>query len=52
MIEDATVELKKNGLDWKEDQMELISLGLNEEIEDFCLKKWRERLCDQKSGCA
>ena len=32
MIEDATEELKKKGLDWKEEEMELISLGFHGEI--------------------
>ena len=34
MIGDVTEELKKRGLDWKEDQMELISWGLCEEVGD------------------
>ena len=35
MIGDATEELKKRGLDWKEDQMELISWCLCEEVGDI-----------------
>ena len=31
-IGDATEELKKKGLDWKEDQMELMSWGLVEKM--------------------
>ena len=38
MVEDATAELKRKGLDSKEDQMELVSLGLNEEVEDLHLE--------------
>ena len=35
MIGDATEELKKRGLDWKEDQMELISWNFYEDVEDL-----------------
>ena len=37
MIEDATEELKKKGLDWKEEEMELISWGVYEEMGDIHL---------------
>ena len=39
MIGDATEELKKKGLDWKEDQMELISWGLDEKIGDLKIEE-------------
>ena len=32
MIEDAIEEQKKKGLDWKEEEMELISWGIYEEM--------------------
>ena len=35
MIGDATEELKKRGLDWKEDKMELISWGFYEDLGDL-----------------
>ena len=35
IIGDATEELKKRGLDWKEDEMELISWGFYEEVRDL-----------------
>ena len=38
MIQDATEELKKRGLDWKEDEMELISWGFYEEMGDIHLE--------------
>ena len=34
MIEDTTEELRKRGLDWKEDQMELMTWGFEEEVGD------------------
>ena len=38
MIEDATEELKKKGLDWKEEEMQLMSRGFCEEIGDIHLE--------------
>ena len=38
MIEDAIEELKKKGLDWKEDEMELISWGFYEVMGDIHLE--------------
>ena len=38
MIEDATEKLKKKGLDWKEEEMQLMSWGFCEEIEDIHLE--------------
>ena len=38
MIEDATEELKKRGLDWKEDETELISRDFYEEVGDLHLE--------------
>ena len=35
MIEDATEELEKRGLDWKEEEMELISWGIYEDAGDL-----------------
>ena len=35
IIGDATEELKKRGLDWKEDQMELISWGLCKDVREM-----------------
>ena len=34
MIEDTTEELRKRGLDWKEDQMEMMAWGFEEEMVD------------------
>ena len=38
MIVDATEELKKKGLHWKEDQMELFLWGLCEKVGDLHVK--------------
>ena len=38
MIENATEELKRKGLDWKEDERELISWGFYEEMGDIHLE--------------
>ena len=38
MIEDATEELKKKGLDWKEEEMELFSWDVYEEMGDIHLE--------------
>ena len=35
MIGDATGRLKERGLDWKEDEMELIFWSLEEKVEDL-----------------
>ena len=34
-LEDPTEELRKRGLDWKEDQMETIAWGLEGEVGDL-----------------
>ena len=43
MIGDATEELKKRGLDWKEDQMELTKMWETH-------ISWREEIRDQRGG--
>ena len=39
MIGDAFEKMKKKGLDWKEDQMELISWGFDEKIGDLKIEE-------------
>ena len=39
MLGDAAGNLKKRGLDWKEDQMELISWSLDEKVGDFKIEE-------------
>ena len=39
MLSDAAGNLKKRGLDWKEDQMELISWSLDEKVGDFKIEE-------------
>ena len=57
MIEDATEELKKKRLDWKEEEMELISWASTKKWETSILKT-ETKICDQRSdnpashGCA
>ena len=57
MIEDATEELKKKALDWKEEEMEPISWGFCEEMGDIHLAN-RDKKINQRSdklaghGCA
>ena len=48
MTADGTEELKKRGLDWKEDHMKLISWGLCEDVGDLQNCGGREEVCDQK----
>ena len=43
MIRDATEELKKKALDWKEDQMELISWGPSEKVGDLHVEDGRKK---------
>ena len=50
MIRVATQELRKRGLDWKEDQMELISWGLYEDAGDLHIEDGAQKICDQRSG--
>ena len=48
-IGDATEELKKRGLDWKEDEMELISWVFAKMWETYMLKL-EEQIRDQRGG--
>ena len=50
MIGYATEELKKRGLDWKEDQMELTSWGFYEDVGDLHVEDGGKQICDQRSG--
>ena len=57
MLSDAAGNLKKGGLDWKEDQMELISWSLDEKVGDLEIEEGvkeyviKEVNIDENQGC-
>ena len=49
MVGDVVEELKKRGMEWKEDQMDLISWGFCKDLR-LAHRRWREEKRDQRSG--